>query len=73
MFPINPAIISAVLKSKLDEIITGKNPDGFKVIEKTSEKIHLAPQNIEQFEGITVNELIVSFTYKNILIKITHE
>jgi hypothetical protein len=73
MFPLNPAIISALFTSKLDEIIKGQAPDGFKVKETTADSIHLVPENIGAIEGVTFKKLHIEITYKNQLIILSHD
>lgn len=73
MFPINPAIISMLITGKLDEIIKGKAWDGFKTAFRDEKQIILIPEDTTMFEGIAVNVLVVTFTYKNIEFTITNQ
>lgn len=73
MFPINPQMLSAIVKMKLDEILQGKAPEGFRIKSQTADKIELVSENIDQLEGIKINQLHISFTYGNTEIIISHE
>jgi len=73
MFPVNPAIISMLIKGKLDDIITGKPMDGFKIASKDEKQIILIPEDTAVFEGIEISTLVIVFNYKNIEFVITNQ
>lgn len=62
---INPAMMTFLLKGKLDEILQGEAPEGLRIKEKTDKKIVLAPASEASMEGVVVNSLFVSITYRN--------
>lgn len=72
MFPINAQLISALLTSKLDEIIKGQAPEGLKVKEITADTVHLVPENAEMFEGVVINEVKIVLHYRGHRITLTH-
>lgn len=72
MFGINPQMVSYALKAKLDEILNGTYPDGLVLKERTPEKITFGVADLSAYEGISVNSLGASVTYKGVLIIIEH-
>ena len=69
---LNPQMIQAVINSKLDEILSGTLPEGFKEKFRSKDKIELVPENGEMF-GMKCNSLHLSLTYKDTEIVFTHE
>ena len=73
MFPgINPAMVGMVVKSKLDEILAGTYPDGLVLKEKTNEKIVLQISDEMKMDGIDINKVDASITYKGVEICFVH-
>jgi len=74
MFGINPAMVSFMVKEKLNEVIAGQTPDGFKRVSGDNpKKIVLVPTEEFQTEGVAVNSLNVSISYCDHEIIITKE
>lgn len=73
MLGLNPMMIMFALKSKLNEIIEGNYPEGFKLKEKTENKIHLTVSEVLADPEIKTNELKFSITFKNIEILLTND
>lgn len=68
----SPVLIQSLLNSKLDEILSGSIPEGFKEKQRTQNQIELIAEEGDLF-GIKCDFLRLAFTYKNIKIIITHE
>lgn len=69
---INPAMITYMIKGKLDEILSGTYPEDLFLKEKTDTVIILGLQDPEKYEGIKLNGVKASITYKEIEIIIEH-
>lgn len=67
----NPELVKTLLNAKLDEILAGDLPEGFKEKSRTADRLELVAQDGDLF-GIRCNSLHLSFTYKNCEIIITH-
>lgn len=71
---LNPAMISFLLKGKLDEIISGIIPDGLKVKTKTDQRIVLVPDKLDgMVEGVAIKEISLAVEYKGVFIHLQHE
>lgn len=68
----NQALVQSLLNTKLDEILSGSLPDGFKEKLRTSDRLELVAEGGDLF-GIKCNFLRLAFTYRNTEIIITHE
>jgi hypothetical protein len=73
MLGINPMIISYAIKGKLDEIINGQIPEGFKLVEKSENKIILTASELLADPEIKINKIDFRIEYKNIKIVLSHE
>lgn len=69
----NPAMISLVLQSKLDEIIQGIYPEGTELIERNDKTIVLGITVLNSFDNITFEVVNVSVVYKEIDIVLKYE
>lgn len=72
MIGLNPAMISYAIKAKMEEILKGEYPEGLILKERTDEKIIFTIKDPEAYEGITLNCIYASVTYKGIQIIIDH-
>lgn len=71
---VNPVLIEHLLKGKADDLLAGTPPDGFKIKEQSRDRIVLVPSEpFKLGEGIALNSLGVSITYKGVEINILHE
>jgi hypothetical protein len=69
---LNPEMISLIIKAKLDEIINGQCPEGFQIESHSANQIVLVPEDFGIFQGIQVNMLHISFSYKQVEFIIKH-
>lgn len=63
---LNPMMISFFVKQKLDEILAGTVPEGFKEKERTENRIVIAPDGgAELVDGVKISSLTATISYNN--------
>lgn len=68
----NEELVKLLISQKMDEIISGAVPEGFKEKSRSDNRIELIAEGGEVF-GIKADYLRLSVTYKNVNIIFTHE
>lgn len=69
---VNAEMVKHLLNSKLDEMLQGSYPDGFKLKERTPDRLDLIAEGGDLF-GIRCHFLKIAFSYKDVEITISHE